>query len=125
MTEVASSDRLIAIGETKNLPDPETALGQLADKTPEFWLDINTNTADLSRGLNISEDQLTLIFSADAEEFDRVTGLTTAEWATFLNEFAASQGKSFDAEIVEFVAKKLYATFPKAYRGVLKLDASK
>jgi DNA-binding ferritin-like protein (Dps family) len=125
LTEVASSDRLIAIAETKNLPDPQTALSQLADKTPEYWLDINTNTADLSRDLNISEDQLTLIFSADAEEFDRVTGLTTADWATFINEFVASQEKSFDAEIVEFVADKLYATFPKAYRQVLKLDAAK
>ena len=124
LREVASSDKLIAIAETQNLPAPETALSQLADKTSEYWLDINTNTADLSRGLNISEDQLTLIFSADAEEFDRVTGLTTAEWATFLNEFAASKGKSFDAEIVEFVADKLYATFPKAYRKVLKVDAA-
>ncbi|MEG4171730.1 MULTISPECIES: ATP-binding protein [unclassified Microcoleus] len=125
LREVAKSDRLIAIAETKNLPYPETALSQLAEKTPEYWLDINTNTADLSRGLNISEDQLTKIFSADAEEFDRVTGLTTADWASFVNEFAASEGKSFDAEIVEFVADKLYATFPKAYREVLKLDAAK
>ncbi|MEG3918445.1 ATP-binding protein [Microcoleus sp. T3_A4] len=125
LREVAKSDRLIAIAETKNLSYPETALSQLAEKTPEYWLDINTNTADLSRGLNISEDQLTKIFSADAEEFDRVTGLTTADWATFLNEFAVSEGKSFDAEIVEFVADKLYATFPKAYREVLKLDAAK
>ncbi|WP_333074593.1 ATP-binding protein [Microcoleus sp. Pol1B3] len=125
LREVAKSDRLIAIAETKNLPYPETALCQLAEKTPEYWLDINTNTADLSRGLNISEDQLTKIFSADAEEFDRVTGLTTADWATFVNEFARREGKSFDAEIVEFVAGKLYATFPKAYREVLKLDAAK
>ncbi|MEG4054725.1 MULTISPECIES: ATP-binding protein [unclassified Microcoleus] len=125
LIEVAKSDRLIAIAETKKLPYPETALSQLAEKTPEYWLDINTNTADLSRGLNISEDQLTKIFSADAEEFDRVTGLTTADWATFLNEFGASEGKSFDAEIVEFVAEKLYATFPKAYREVLKMDAAK
>ena len=125
LRELAKSDRLIAIAETKKLPYPETALSQLAEKTPEYWLDINTNTADLSRGLNISEDQLTKIFSADAEEFDRVTGLTTADWASFVNEFAASEGKSFDAEIVEFVADKLYATFPKAYREVLKLDAAK
>ncbi|NQE32600.1 ATP-binding protein [Microcoleus asticus] len=125
LREVAKSDRLIAIAETKKLPYPETALSQLAEKTPEYCLDINTNTADLSRGLNISEDQLTKIFSADAEEFDRVTGLTTADWATFVNEFAASEGKSFDAEIVEFVADQLYATFPKAYREVLKLDAAK
>ncbi|MEG5035662.1 ATP-binding protein [Microcoleus sp. AT3-D2] len=125
LREVAKSDRLIAIAETKKLPYPETSLSQLAEKTPEYWLDINTNTADLSRGLNISEDQLTKIFSADVEEFDRVTGLTTADWATFLNEFAASEGKSFDAEIVEFVADKLYATFPKAYREVLKMDAAK
>ena len=79
----------------------------------------------MSRSLNISEDQLTLIFSADTEEFDRVTGLTTADWPTFLNEFARREGKSFDAEIVEFVADKLYATFPKAYCGVLKQDAAK
>ncbi|MEG4579788.1 ATP-binding protein [Microcoleus sp. MON1_C5] len=125
LREVAKSDRLIAIAETKKLPYPETALSQLAEKTPEYWLDINTNTADLSSSLNISEDQLTKIFSADVEEFDRVTGLTTADWASFLNEFAASEGKSFDAEIVEFVAGKLYATFPKAYREVLKLDAAK
>ncbi|WP_333043149.1 MULTISPECIES: hypothetical protein [unclassified Microcoleus] len=125
LREVAKADKLIAIAETKNLPYPETALSQLAEKTPEYWLNINTNTADLSRGLNISEDQLTKIFSADAEEFDRVTGLTTADWATFINEFATSEGKSFDAEIVEFVADKLYATFPKAYREVLKLDAAK
>src|SRR4028118_344619 len=125
LREVALSDRLITIAETKNLPNPETALSQLAEKTPEYWRYINTNTADLSRGLNISEDQLTLIFSADAEEFDRVSGLTTADWTSFVKEFAASQGKSFDAEIVEFVADKLYATFPKAYRGVLKQDAAK
>ena len=124
LRDVAKSDELSAIAETKKLPYPETALSQLAEKTPEYWLDINTNTADLSRGLNISEDQLTLIFCADAEEFDRVTGLATADWATFLKEFAASKGKPFDAEIVEFVADKLYATFPKAYRKVLQLDAA-
>src|SRR4028119_1157489 len=93
LREVASSSQLIAIALSKNLSSPERAIGQLAEKTPEYWLDINTNTADLSRGLNISEDQLTLIFSADAEEFDRVTALTAADWATFLNEFAASQGE--------------------------------
>lgn len=125
LREVAKSDELIAIAETKNLPYPEQALDELAEKTPEYWLDINTGTADLSRGLQISEEQLTQIFSADVEEFDRVTGLTPADWATFLREFAASEGKSFDAEIVEFVANKLYATFPKAYREVLKLDAAK
>jgi hypothetical protein len=125
LREVAKSDRLIAIAETKKLPYPEQALEQLAQKTPEYWLDINTQPADLSRGLNISEEQLTKIFSADVEEFDRVTGLTPEDWATFLGEFAASQGKSFDAEIVEFVADKLYTTFPKAYREVLKLDAAK
>jgi hypothetical protein len=124
LREVAKSDRLIAIALSKNLPSPERDLAQLADKTPEYWLEINTNTADLSRGLNISEDQLTKIFSADAEEFDRVTGLTTADWASFVNEFARREGKSFNAEIVEFVADKLYATFPKAYREVLKLDAA-
>jgi hypothetical protein len=125
LREVASSAQLIAIALSKSLPDPKRVIGQLAEKTSEYWLDINTNTADLSRGLNISEDQLTLIFSADAEEFDRVTGLTTADWATFLNEFARREGKSFDAEIVEFVADKLYATFPKVYCGVLKQDAAK
>ncbi|MEK0179142.1 ATP-binding protein [Microcoleus anatoxicus] len=125
LREVAKSDELIAIAETKKLPYPEQALDELAEKTPQYWLDINTQTADLSRGLQISEEQLTKIFSADVEEFDRVTGLTPADWATFLGEFAASEGKSFDAEIVEFVADKLYTTFPKAYREVLKLDAAK
>ncbi|TAD97275.1 MAG: ATP-binding protein [Oscillatoriales cyanobacterium] len=125
LREVAKSDELIAIAETKKLPYPEQALDELAEKTPQYWLDINTQTADLSRGLQISEEQLTKIFSADVEEFDRVTGLTTADWATFLGEFAASEGKSLDAEIVEFVADKLYTTFPKAYREVLKLDAAK
>ena len=51
--------------------------------------------------------------------------MTPADWASFLREFAASEGKSFDGEIVEFVADKLYTTFPKAYREVLKLDAAK
>ncbi|MCC3467147.1 MAG: ATP-binding protein, partial [Microcoleus sp. PH2017_06_SFM_O_A] len=106
LLEVAKSDRLKAIALSKNLSSPQQALDQLAEKTPKYWLDINTSTADLSRGLQISEEQLTGIFSADAEEFDRVTGLTPADWATFL-------------------ANKLYATFPKAYREVLKLDAAK
>ena len=125
LREVAKSDELIAIAETKKLPYPKQHLDQLAEKTPQYWLDINTSTADLSRGLQISEDQLTKIFSADVEEFDRVTGLTPADWATFLGEFARREGKSFDAEIVKFVAHKLYTTFPKAYREVLKLDAAK
>jgi hypothetical protein len=125
LREVAKSDELIAIAETKNLPYPERAFNELAEKSLGYWLDINTKTADLSRGLQISEEQLTGIFSADVEEFDRVTGLTPADWASFLREFAASEGKSFDAEIVKFVADKLYTTFPKAYREVLKLDAAK
>ncbi|WP_341734842.1 hypothetical protein [Microcoleus sp. EPA2] len=125
LREVAKSDELIAIAETKKLPYAKQALDELAEKTPGYWLHINTSTADLSRGLQISEEQLTKIFSADAEEFDRVTGLTPEDWASFLGEFAATEGKSFDAEIVGFVAEKLYATFPKAYREVLKLDAAK
>jgi hypothetical protein len=123
LREVAKSDELIAIAERNNLPYSERDLTQLAEKTPEYWLNINTNAADLSSNLNISEDQLTKIFSAD--NFDEVTGLTPEDWANFLIAFAASEGKSFDAEIVEFVADKLYKNFPKAYREVLKLDADK
>jgi hypothetical protein len=51
--------------------------------------------------------------------------LTPEDWARFIGEFAASEGKSFDAEIVEFVAQRLYETFPKAYRKVLIQDAAK
>ncbi len=93
LREVAKSDRLIAIAETKNLPYPEQALDELAEKTPGYWLDINTSTADLSRGLNISEDQLTKIFSADAEEFDRVTGLTPARLGNFPGGIRAPRGQ--------------------------------
>jgi hypothetical protein len=125
LKDVAKSDELIAIAETKNLTYPKQALDRLAEKTPEYWLNINTEGVDLSRGLNISEDQLTRIFSADAAEFDRVTGLTPEDWARFIGEFAASEGKSFDAEIVEFVAQRLYETFPKRYREVLIQDAAK
>ncbi|MEG5028124.1 ATP-binding protein [Microcoleus sp. AT8-B1] len=123
LKDVASSDELIAIALSKNSSARD--LDRLAEKTPEYWLKINTEGVDLSRGLNISEDQLTLIFSADAAEFDRVTGLTPEDWARFIGEFAASEGKSFDAEIVEFAAQRLYETFPKAYREVLKQDAAK
>ncbi|MCC3470522.1 MULTISPECIES: ATP-binding protein [unclassified Microcoleus] len=124
LREVATnSPKFTALALSKNFSTRD--LDKLAQKTPKYWLDINTSTADLSRGLQISEEQLTGIFSADAEEFDRVTGLTSADWATFLREFAATEGKSLDAEIVEFVADKLYTTFPKAYREVLKLDAAK
>jgi hypothetical protein len=125
LKDVAKSDELIAIAETKNLTYPKQDLDRLAEKTPEYWLNINTVGVDLSRGLNISEDQVTLIFSADAAEFDRVTGLTPEDWARFIGEFAASERKSFDAEIVEFVAQRLYETFPKAYRKVLIQDAAK
>ena len=123
LKDVAKSDELIAIALSKNSSVRD--LDRLADKTPEYWLNINTQAADLSRSLNISEDQLTLIFSADAAEFDRVTGLTPEDWARFIGEFARSEGKSFDAEIVDFVAQRLYETFPKAYREVLKQDAAK
>ena len=123
LKDVAKSDELIAIALSKNSSARD--LDRLAEKTSEYWLNINTEGVDLSRGLNISEDQLTLIFSADAAEFDRVTGLTPEDWAKFFGEFAASEGKSFDAEIVEFVAQRLYATFPKAYRKVLTQDAAK
>ena len=123
LKDVAKSDELIAIALSKNSSARD--LDRLAEKTPEYWLNINTEGVDLSRGLNISEDQLTRIFSADAAEFDRVTGLTPEDWARFIGEFAVSEGKSFDAEIVEFVAQRLYATFPKAYRKVLTQDAAK
>jgi hypothetical protein len=116
------SPQFIALALSKNSSAGD--LDRLAEKTPEYWLNINTQAADLSRGLNISEDQLTLIFSADAAEFDRVTGLTPEDWARFIGEFARSEGKSFDAEIVDFVAQRLYETFPKAYREVLKQDAA-
>ncbi|MEG5046079.1 ATP-binding protein [Microcoleus sp. B4-C1] len=123
LKDVASSDELIAIALSKNSSARD--LDRLAEKTPEYWLNINTEGVDLSRTLNISEDQLTRIFSADAAEFDRVTGLTPEDWARFIGEFGASEGKSFDAEIVDFVAQRLYATFPKAYRKVLTQDAAK
>src|SRR4028119_2428055 len=123
LKDVAKSNEFIAIALSKNSSARD--LDRLAEKTPEYWLNINTEGVDLSRGLNISEDQLTRIFSADAAEFDRVTGLTPEDWARFIGEFAASEGKSFDAEIVDFVAQRLYATFPKAYRKVLTQDAAK
>src|SRR4028119_62571 len=123
LKDVAKSNEFIAIALSKNSSARD--LDRLAEKTPEYWLNINTEGVDLSRGLNISEDQLTRIFSADAAEFDRVTGLTPEDWARFIGEFAASEGKSFDAEIVEFVAQRLYETFPKAYRKVLIQDAAK
>ncbi|HLO51766.1 MAG TPA: hypothetical protein VK211_25370 [Kamptonema sp.] len=50
LKEVAQSDRLIAIAEAKNLPYQAEHLNQLANKAVEYWLKINTNTADLSRG---------------------------------------------------------------------------
>jgi len=62
LKEVAQSDQLIASAKRKNLPSPAEPLTQLANKTVEYWLKINTNTADLSRGLRISEAQLNLIF---------------------------------------------------------------
>ncbi|MDB9510122.1 ATP-binding protein [Kamptonema animale CS-326] len=123
LKEVAQSDRLIAIAETKNLPYQAEPFNQLANKAVEYWLKINTNTADLSRGLRISEAQLNLIFSAEAEEFDEVTGLTAEDWQIFLGELAASQGKSFDVDVIQFVANRLYESFPKAFREVLKDDA--
>lgn len=123
LKEVAQSDRLIAIAETKNLPYQAEPLNQLADKTVEYWLKINTNTADLSSGLRISEAQLNLIFSAAAEEFDEVTGLTAEDWQIFLGELAATQGKSFDIDVIKFVANRLYESFPTAFRQVLKNDA--
>jgi hypothetical protein len=123
--KVAKSPKLKVIALSKNLPSSEGTFNELAEKTPGYWLGINTKTADLSRGLQISEDQLTKIFSADVEEFDRATGLTPEDWAIFINEFARCEGKSFDPEIVEFVANQLYTTFPQAYREVLKLDAEK
>ncbi|MEP6490880.1 ATP-binding protein [Microcoleus vaginatus GB2-A3] len=123
LKDVAKSPQFIALALSKNSSARD--LDRLAEKTPEYWQNINTEGVDLSRGLNISEDQLTLIFSADAAEFDRVTGLTPEDWARFIGEFAASEGKSFDAEIVDFVAQRLYETFPKAYREVLKQDAAK
>ncbi|MCC3417729.1 MAG: ATP-binding protein, partial [Microcoleus sp. PH2017_07_MST_O_A] len=80
LREVATnSPKFTALALSKNFSTRD--LDKLAQKTPKYWLDINTSTADLSRGLQISEEQLTGIFSADAEEFDRVTGLTPADWA--------------------------------------------
>lgn len=52
LREVAKSDELIAIAERNNLPYPDRDLTQLAEKTPEYWLNINTNAADLSRSGN-------------------------------------------------------------------------
>jgi hypothetical protein len=123
LKEVARSDELIAIAEAKNLPDPAKPLNQLADKTVEYWLSISTNTADLSSSLTISEDQLNKIFSPDAEEFYKVTGLTAEDWQIFVGELAASQGKSFDVDVIKLVAKRLYESFPKRFREVLKDDA--
>ena len=119
--EVAKSPEFKAIALSKNLS--VRAIDQLADRTSEYWLTINTVGADSSSVFQISEDELTKIFSGNAEEFDRATGLTPEDWGIFCNGLAASEGKSLDAEIVEFMANKLHATFPKAFREVLKHDA--
>ncbi|MEG4800945.1 ATP-binding protein [Microcoleus sp. ARI1-B5] len=121
LKSVARSTELIELAKSKHLPDPKKALNELAEKSITYWLNINTEITDSSSILKISEDQLTKIFSAD--NFDEVTGLTAEDWGIFVSGFAASEGKSFDGEIVQFAAQKLHATFPQAFREVLKQDA--
>ncbi|MEG4319510.1 MULTISPECIES: ATP-binding protein [unclassified Microcoleus] len=121
LKSVARSTELKELAESKHLPDPKKALNQLAEESITYWLNINTQITDSSSVLKISEDQLTKIFSAD--NFDEVTGLTAEDWGIFVSGFAASEGKSFDGKIVQFVAQKLHATFPQAFREVLKQDA--
>ena len=121
LKSVARSTELKELAKSKHLPSPETELNQLAEESISYWLNINTEVTDSSSVLKISEDQLTKIFSAD--NFDEVTGLTVEDWGIFVNRFAASECKSFDGEIVQFVAQKLHATFPQAFREVLKQDA--
>ncbi|MEG5061680.1 ATP-binding protein [Microcoleus sp. A2-C5] len=121
LKSVARSTELTELAKSQHLPDPKKALNQLAEESITYWLNINTEITNSSSVLKISEDQLTKIFSADS--FDEVTGLTAEDWGIFVREFAASEGKSFDREIVQFVAQKLHATFPQAFREVLKQDA--
>lgn len=121
LKSVARSTELKELAKSKHLPSPETELNQLAEESITYWLNINTEVTDSSSVLKISEDQLTKIFSAD--NFDEVTGLTAEDWGIFVNRFAASESKSFDGEIVQFVAQKLHTTFPQAFREVLKQDA--
>ena len=121
LRSVARSTELKELAESKHLPDSEKTLNQLAEESITYWFNINTEITDSSSALKISEDQLSKIFSAD--DFDEVTGLTAEDWEIFVNGFAASEGKSFDGEIVQLAAQKLHTTFPQAFREVLKEDA--
>ncbi|MBD0342744.1 MAG: ATP-binding protein, partial [Microcoleus sp. Co-bin12] len=50
LKDVAKSNEFIAIALSKNSSARD--LNRLAEKTPEYWLHINTERVDLSRGLN-------------------------------------------------------------------------
>ena len=60
LKDVAKSPQFIALALSKNSSARD--LDRLAEKTPEYWQNINTEGVDLSRGLNISEDQLIPFF---------------------------------------------------------------
>ncbi|MCU0516161.1 MAG: ATP-binding protein [Oscillatoria sp. Prado101] len=119
----AKSDALIEIAERKKLPYPQQDLCQLAGKTADYWLNLNTKAGAPATSLLIPEAQLAKIFSPDSTEFATVTGSDAATWENFLNDLARSQHKTLDCDIIKAVAGELHATFPRAFRQVLKRDS--
>jgi uncharacterized membrane protein YebE (DUF533 family) len=58
----AKSDALIEIAERKKLPYPQQDLCQLAGKTADYWLNLNTKAGAPATSLLIPEAQLAKIF---------------------------------------------------------------
>lgn len=121
--EIAESEEIIVIAERNHLNYAKADFQYLANKTVAYWLEIDAKTDSETIPLNFSDEELAKIFSADANQFLEVTGLSVQDWQDFLGDFAAKENKTLHPELIAYAAGKLHESFPKAFREVLKQDA--
>ncbi|RUT09878.1 hypothetical protein DSM106972_003730 [Dulcicalothrix desertica PCC 7102] len=126
LTEVVGLAIAVVIDSVaKEFSQYSLELHKISWNTGKNWWLWTTESGDDIPIPPIRENQLILIFSKKTEEFEKVRLLEQKDWQDIFNWLCVLNNVEIPEELRKHVAEKLYTTFPRAVREVLKDDAGR
>ncbi len=116
---------IYSVAKDKRYSAHKAALERLAKRSVKDWQTIAAVAESDKDYAGVHQEQLSEIFSTNSAEFAKVTALDIPTWEHALGWLSNEARVQLPENVIEYVARKLYANFPKALREVLKHDASK
>lgn len=116
---------IYSVARDKQYPTYKAVLERVAKKSVNYWQTIAAATEGDKDYAGVHQAQLLKIFSTIPDDFAEVRALDVPTWKQILAWLSNEAGVQLPEDVIQHLAEKLHATFPKALREVLKHDASK